>query len=180
MAEIAARAGLTRRTFFRYFPDKREVLFFGTEKVEALVTQGVAAAPAGTNALQAVAAALAPIAQLSDEDPGHAAYARQRHVIIQANAELRERELAKHAALASTLTAALRARGVPEPAAKLAAEAGLAAFGVGFERWVVDPARRKMGTHVRQAMRLLESVVGGAVALEPAATRAKAKRRAAE
>ena len=52
VAELAARAGVTRRTFFRYFPDTREVLFFGTEKVESLVTEGIGAAPAGTVALE--------------------------------------------------------------------------------------------------------------------------------
>jgi AcrR family transcriptional regulator len=177
VAEIAARAGLTRRTFFRYFADKREVLFFGTDKVGALVSDSIVAAPAGTSALEAVAAALAPVARLSDEDPDHAAYARQRHRVIQANAELRERELAKHASLVATVTAALQGRGVTGPSAKLAAEAGLAAFTVGFERWAEDPARRKMGTHVREAMRLLEAVVGGSVALAPARKTRTAPRR---
>ena len=166
VAEIAARAGLTRRTFFRYFSDKREVLFFGTEKLEALVTEGVMAAPEGTPAIEAVAAALAPVAQRSDEDPVHAEFARQRHAVIQANAELRERELSKHASLASAMVAALRRRGVAEPAARLAAEAGLAAFTVGFERWIHDPARRKMRAHVREATRGLSSVVSGSVVLK--------------
>ena len=173
VAEIAARAGLTRRTFFRYFPDKREVLFFGTEKLAALVTEGVMAAPPGTPAIEAVATALAPVAQLSDEDPTHAAFARQRHAVIQANAELRERELSKHASLASAIAAALRYRGVTEPAARLAAEAGLAAFTVGFEQWIGDPERRPMGTHVREAMRGLGSVVVGSVVLKQVATRGR-------
>ena len=159
VAEIAARAGLTRRTFFRYFPDKREVLFFGTEKLEALVSEGIMTAPKATPALEAVAMALAPVAQLSDEDPVHADFARRRHAVIQANAELRERELGKHASLASVMAAALGRRGVTEPTAKLAAEAGLAAFKVGFELWVDDRGRRKMATHILHAMRGLRSVV---------------------
>ncbi len=171
VAELAARAGLTRRTFFRYFPDKREVLFFGTEKLEALATEGVMAAPEGTPALEAVATALAPVAQLSDGDPAHADFVRQRHAVIQANAELRERELSKHDSLASAMAAALRSRGVAEPAARLAAEAGLTAFTVGFQRWIDDPARRRMGTHVREAMRGLASVVVGSVVLKPTASR---------
>ena len=170
VAEIAARAGLTPRTFFRYFPDKREVLFFGTEKLEASVASGVMAAPGGTPAIEAVATALAPVARLSDEDPSHADFARQRHAVIQANVELRERERSKQASLASAMVAALRRRGVTESAARLAAEAGLAAFTVGFERWIDDPARRKMGTHVREAMRGLASVVRGSVVLDHATT----------
>jgi hypothetical protein len=51
------------------------------------------------------------------------------------------------------VTSALRRRGVREPSASLAAEAGVAAFKVGFERWVDDPRRRKMGHHLREAMR---------------------------
>ena len=170
VAELAARASLTPRTFFRYFSDKREVLFFGAEKLETLVEEGVLAAPGGTSALEAVAAALAPIARRSDEDPVIADYVRQRHDLIRTYAELRERELAKHASLAAATAAALRRRGVSEPEASLAAEAGLAAFTVGFERWADDPRRRKMGHHVREAMRGLEAVVLGSAVLEEAAT----------
>jgi AcrR family transcriptional regulator len=166
VAELAARAGLTPRTFFRYFSDKREVLFFGAEKLELLVAEGVVAAPSGTPALEAVAAALAPIARRSDEDPAIADYVRQRHALIRTYAELRERELAKHASLALVTAAALRRRGVPEPAASLAAEAGLAAFTVGFERWAEDPRRRKMRHHVREAMSDLARVVRGSTVLE--------------
>ena len=169
VAEIAARAGLTKRTFFRYFPDKREVLFFGTEKLETLVTEGVMASPRGMSALEAVAAALAPIAQLSDGDPVHAGFARQRQAVIQANAELHERELSKHASLAAALTAALRRRGVTASAAKLAADAGLSAFAAGFERWVDDTDGRSLTNHLREAMRGLEAVVVGTVTLKQAA-----------
>lgn len=153
VAEIAARAGLTRRTFFRYFSDKREVLFFGAEKLEAFVAEGVLAAAPGTPALAAVATALAAVARRSDEDSAFADFARRRHTLIRAYAELRERELGKLASLASAAAAALRGRGVGEPSASLAAEAGVAAFKVGFERWVDDPRRRKMGHHLREAMR---------------------------
>ena len=168
VAEIAERAGLTRRTFFRYFPDKREVLFFGTEKLEAFVAEGVLAAAPGAPALEAVATALAGVSRRSDEDPAFAAFARQRHALIRTYAELRERELGKLASLASAMAAALRRRGVADPAASLAAEAGVAAFKVGFERWVDDPRRRKMGHHLREAMRGL-----GALAVEQVARRGR-------
>jgi AcrR family transcriptional regulator len=174
VAEIAARAGLTPRTFFRHFPDKREVLFFGAEKHEAFIAEGVMAAPEQTHALEAVATALAAVAKISDEDPAHAAFVRQRHAVIQAYAELRERELSKYASLASAMAAALRRRGVAELAARLAAEVGLAAFKVGFERWFDDPKRRKMGDHLRDAMGGLGSVVLGPVLLDQVAPRGKA------
>ena len=169
VAEIAARAGVTRRTFFRYFADKREVLFFGADRLESKLTESILGAPPGTRALESVATALAQISQLSDDDPEYGDYVRQRDAVIQANAELRERELSKHATLAKTMAAALRSRGVADPAARLAAEAGLAAFTVGFERWVDDPKRRKMGAHVREAMRSLAAVVGESVVLKSVA-----------
>ena len=181
VAEIAARAGLTKRTFFRYFADKREVLFFGTDVVEAAIAQRITDASEGTSAFDAVATALAMIAQRSDDDPVHAQFALSRHEVIQAHGELRERELGKHASLASAMAAALRGRGVPEPAARLAAEAGLAAFKVGFERWVEEPHRKKLGAHVREAMRGLGAVVIGSIVLAapraPATTSKKRRRR---
>jgi AcrR family transcriptional regulator len=166
VAEIAARAGVTRRTFFRYFPDKREVLFFGTDRVEALVTDGVLAASDGTPALEAVVAALAPIAQHSDDDPAWAAFVRKRNKVIQGNGELRERELGKHASLAFALASALERRGLATLAAKLAADAGLAAFKAGFDRWIDDPKPRKMGKYIRDAMHDLESIVDGSVTVK--------------
>jgi AcrR family transcriptional regulator len=159
VAEIAEHAGLTRRTFFRYFPDKREVLFFGADKLEAFVVEIVRSAPEETPALEAVAAALAEVARRSDEEPAFADFARTRHALIRTYAELHERELSKHASLASAIAGALRQRGVTEPAASLAAEAGIAAFKVGFERWIDDPKRRKMGAHMLEVMRGLGAVV---------------------
>ena len=142
------------------------MLFFGTERLEAAVTERIAAAPSGARALDAVATALAWVAKLSDDDPAYAAHVRQRNAVIQAHAELRERELSKHARLAVVMATALRSRGVPEPAAKLAAEVGLTAFQVGFERWISQRGRRKMGAHVREAMHALGAVVGGSVVVE--------------
>lgn len=163
VAEIAARAGVTRRTFFRYFTDKREVLFFGIERLELLVTEGVLAAADGMPVLDVVVASLAPIARASDEDPPWAAYVRERNAIIQANGELRERELAKHALLADAIARALERRGIDALAAKLAAEAGLAAFDAGFRQWVDDPKQRKMGKHIADATKRLGAIIGGAV-----------------
>jgi hypothetical protein len=147
------------------------VLFFGAEKLEAFVADGVLTAPQGTPALDAVATALAAVTRRSDDDTAFAGFARQRHALIRTYAELRERELAKLASLASAAAAALRRRGVADPAASLAAEAGIAAFKVGFERWVDDPRRRKMGHHLGEAMRgfgtlVLEQVTTGGTAVD--------------
>jgi AcrR family transcriptional regulator len=136
VADIAERAGVTARTFFRYFSDKREVLFGGSAQLQADMVAAVQAAPASVSPLDAVAAALAAAAGMIG---GNHAYAEQRWSVISVNADLRERELIKMEGLAAALADALRLRGVPDPRAGLAAEAGIAVFRVGFERWVSGP-----------------------------------------
>lgn len=135
VAEIAERAGLTERTFFRHFADKREVLFDGTAALEAQLVEAVASAEPETQAIELVAVALRAIVPILGERRD---FARRRQAIIAANPDLQERELIKLAKLASTLASALRDRGVREPQASLAAEAGIAVFRIGFERWVTD------------------------------------------
>src|SRR5947208_14452625 len=120
VAEIAKEAGLTERTFFRHFADKREVLFSGTGLLRELLVDTIAGMPDSTAPIEAVAAALdAAGARLQERRP----YSRQRQTVIAANADLRERELLKLASLASAMAEALRRRGVTEPAASLTAEA---------------------------------------------------------
>ncbi|WFB84022.1 MULTISPECIES: helix-turn-helix domain-containing protein [Streptomyces] len=138
VAEITARAGLTERTFFRHFADKREVLFGGSRTLAELCVNAVAAAPATATALEATAAALDAAAGVFEE---RGDLVLQRQGVIDANAELRERELIKLASLSESLADALRERGVDELAARLAAEAAIAVLKVAFRRWV-DAARR--------------------------------------
>ncbi len=138
VAEIAERAGLTERTFFRHFADKREVLFGGAAELEALLLEGVLAAPSDAAPIEVVATALRSIEPVF---AGRHPFARQRQAIIDANPDLQERELIKLARLAAVIGAALRDRGTDEPDASLAAEAGIAVFRVGFEQWVGGPDR---------------------------------------
>lgn len=135
VAEIAERAGLTERTFFRYFGDKREVLFAGAGAVVELLADAVASAPASATPLEAVGVGISALATGLEKRRGRT-YARQRQRIIGANDELRERELIKLAGWASELADALRKRGVPEPTAALAGEIGIAVFRNAFARWV--------------------------------------------
>jgi AcrR family transcriptional regulator len=132
VAEIAKRAGLTERTFFRHFADKREVLFAGAGDLQELLVTAVAAAPDSSAPLDAVAAGLEAAAVLLEE---RREFSRQRQTIIAANPELQERELIKLATLASALADVLRDRGVGDPAASLLAELGIAVFKIAFERW---------------------------------------------
>jgi AcrR family transcriptional regulator len=139
VAEIAERAGLTKRTFFRYFSDKREVLFSGSHELQRLWLEGVAAAPADATPLAVVVAGLDPVAEMFTE---RHAFARIRSRLIEANPELQERELIKLQNLAGAIKAALIERGVSANAAILAAQAGVTVFHVGFAHWVEqdDPA----------------------------------------
>jgi AcrR family transcriptional regulator len=135
VAEIAKRAGLTERTFFRHFADKREVLFSGSEMLVTSLAEAVVQAPDSAAPLDAVAAALNVFATILEE---RREFARQRQRIIEANVDLQERELIKMSLLSAAIADALRERGVADPAARLAAEAGIAVLRTAFARWVAD------------------------------------------
>jgi AcrR family transcriptional regulator len=158
VAEIAERAGLTERTFFRYFADKREVLFSGSAALTELLVKTAVDAPRSASPMEAVAAALdAAGAVLQQRGQG----AQKRQKVISANPELRERELIKMASWASALADALRQRGVPDPAAALTAEAGIAVFRVAFERWVQQPRKRDLRRIIRESLDQLKTVAAG-------------------
>jgi AcrR family transcriptional regulator len=133
VAEIAERAGLTKRTFFRYFSDKREVLFSGSHELQRLWLEGLAAAPAEASPLAIVTAGLDPVAEMFTERHD---FARIRAQIIEANPELQERELIKLQNLAAAIKGALVERDVSANAAMLAAQAGVTVFHVAFAHWV--------------------------------------------
>jgi len=156
VAEIARQAGLTERTFFRHFADKREVLFYGMEMLRGLLTRAVADAPASATAMEAVGAALEAAGAMLQENPERV---RLRDAIVSANAELRERELIKLAAMASAVADALHDRGFPEPTASLAAETGIAVFKVAFARWTSDPGQPDLPGIIRESMEELRGVL---------------------
>jgi AcrR family transcriptional regulator len=157
VAEIAARAGVTERTFFRYFADKREVLFAGGHALEDLMVGQVAAAPAGVAPLEAVAGSLQTVALEFFAD--RHAFARQRQLIINSSSDLQERELLKLASLTIAVAAALRDRGVAEPGASLAAESGVAVFKTAFAQWVSAGPAREFSELIKETFTQLKSVV---------------------
>jgi AcrR family transcriptional regulator len=159
VAEIAARAGLTERTFFRHYTDKREVLFAGARELQELLVKTLADSPASAAPIDAVGAALDAAATAMQERPPE--FARQRHAIISANAELQERELIKLASLAAALADTLRQRGTKDPAASLAAEAGIAVFRIAFEAWVSDGNQRDLRQIMRESLAELKAVTAG-------------------
>ncbi len=158
VVEIAERAGLTERTFFRHFADKREVLFAGAGALEDLLISTVAKAPDGLAPIEAAAAGIEAAGGAIQEG---GELPRQRQTIIAASAELQERELIKLASLASALADALRQRGVAEPAASLAAEASIAVFRIAFERWIDQTERQDLSQLIRESLDELKTVTAG-------------------
>jgi AcrR family transcriptional regulator len=154
VAEIAERAGVTERTFFRHFADKREVLFAGSEQLRDTMVERIASTPAAIRPLDAVVEALAEATS-----PLEHAQARARIAIITAHPGLQEREALKMVSLSRAAAAALRARGVPDPAAALAAESGIAVFKAGFEQWVTDPTPTALADRMRDALAQLRLAV---------------------
>jgi AcrR family transcriptional regulator len=155
VAEIASRAGLTARTFFRYFADKREVLFAGAGDLQEHVVRALEATPDSAAPMRAVSAALdAAAAALGQRHE----YSRQRQSVINANPELQERELIKLASMSAALADALRRRGVPDPDASLAAETGIVVLRVAFERWVSEPDGADLSQHMRAALDRLKTI----------------------
>ena len=130
---IAERAGLTKSTFFRHFPDKRELLVAGQETLSRLLAEGIAEAPGDAGPLDAVAAGLR---RASDSmGPMNRELGPRLKAAVAASVELRERDALKSVSLAAAMTTALAARGVPETTAALAGELGVLAFKRGYAEW---------------------------------------------
>jgi len=158
VTEIARRAGLTQRTFFRHYADKREVLFAGSRLLEELIVRTLGGALDSAAPIDAVAEALEAAGAAIQEGGDRP---RQRQVVIAANPELQERELIKLASLASAIAAALREHGVPDPAASLTAEAGIAVFKIAFERWISLSDQQDLPQYIREAVDELKAVTAG-------------------
>ncbi len=158
VTEIAERAGLTERTFFRYFADKREVLFGGQDMLRTIYVNAIEAAPASATPLAAVAAALEAGTPVFQE---RYKLVRLRQAVIAANPELQEREMLKRAALASAMADALRSRGVTDLTATLAAEVGFIAFKTAYNRWVSEPVEQDLSQLIRASFEQLKSIVAG-------------------
>jgi AcrR family transcriptional regulator len=159
VGEIAARAGLTERTFFRYFTDKREVLFGRSGDMEKGIADAIASAPEDTSPLDAVVGALR---EAGAKFPPRRDY-RARQKLIAAHPELRERDLIKLASLSSAIAGALHARGATEPGASLAAEAAIAIFKVAFERWVGGAEPRDLPQQIQLALEELRIVTATSI-----------------
>ena len=147
VAEITERAGLTRRSFSRYFADKRDVLFAESDQLPAALGRSVRHADDTLSPFGALLAALVDFAGvLADQAP----LAAQRRAVVQASPELQERALTKYAVVAEAVAEALRDRGAAESEATLLAQVGIVIFRTAFERWT-DRPDIGLPTRIRQA-----------------------------
>jgi AcrR family transcriptional regulator len=157
VAEIAERAGLTKATFFRHFPDKREVLFAGQASHSSLLTEGIAAAPETATPLEAVAAALDALTATFTAEQRE--FGPRLRAVIGAHPELQEREAFKRAGLAGAITAALGERGVPDTTARMAGELGVEAYYRAFDRWTDAPGEPSFPALAREALDELRTAI---------------------
>ena len=156
VSQIAQRAGLTERTFYRHFSDKREVVFAG--EVHRVLVSTLADAPASMTAIEAVTEALLAAGAVLDERRD---MTRRRQAVIAANPPLQQHEQVKYATIVADMAAGLRERGVEPSSARLAAEAGVVVFRTAFERWIADDEQRDFGTLARSTLDELAAVISG-------------------
>ena len=156
--EIAQSVGLTERTFFRHFSDKREVLFYGQHLFVRAFLAGVDTAPPGASPIEIVACALQSAASFFPDE--RRPYSRTRQSVIDQNPALQERELHKLASLATTVANALRARGVDELTATLAAQVGANVFGIAFTQWIREGEQRSLADIAADVLRELLTLTG--------------------
>lgn len=157
VAQVAERAGLTRRTFSRYFADKRDVLFAGSDQLPPALASAVLAADPALSPYAALVTALAGVgAALADRV---APIAAQRRAVVAASPELQERGRTKFADVADALAEALGKRGVDAANARLLASVGVAIFQCGFDRWVDDPDAAGLPMRIREAADQLAGAV---------------------
>lgn len=158
--DIARAVGLTERTFFRHFTDKREVLFHGQHLLEEAFLAGLHDAPPDASPIELVAEALRSAGSFFPDE--RRPYSRARQSVIDQNPALQERERHKLAGIASVLADALRARGVDELAATLAAESGVVVFGIAFARWIREDEQRPLADIAAEVLHELLSLTATA------------------
>jgi AcrR family transcriptional regulator len=156
VAEIAAEAGLTERTFFRHYADKPEVLFAGQDEFESVFLDGLETSTSNQPMDLVICALDHAVAFFPDEKRP---WSRGRHAVVNENVALRERELHKMSALSDALTSALIGRGVDPTTAALAAEATVSVFRHSFVTWIADGETRSFGDIQRDVLTQLQALL---------------------
>ncbi len=155
VSEIAERAGLTKSTFFRHFSDKREALS-GGDTMPKLLADAIAAAPATATPLEAIAHALDAAGQKLFV-PAYRDFAARRRAVIDASAELRERDALKGLAIVASITEALRQRSVADMTAQMAAQTGALTLKLTYDRWLDPDNQAEFGQIARRTLAELQT-----------------------
>ncbi|MGP3775682.1 TetR/AcrR family transcriptional regulator [Streptomyces sp. SDT5-1] len=156
VTQIAERAGITRRSYFRYFADKREVLFAGSERLPAAVRAAVLDADPAASPLSAALEALTQVGAALAE---HIDRASERRAVIASSPELQERERTKLAAVTSAIQDALLQRGVDDDSAKLVAQIATIASQNALDRWAEEYGDKDFATCLHAATVSLRDVL---------------------
>ena len=156
VTQIAERAGITRRSYFRYFPDKREVLFAGSEQLPPAIRDAVLAADETASPLPMTLNALADVGAHLIE---HVAHSAERRAVIGASAELTERERTKLAAVTTAIHEALEQRHVEPGRAKLVAQIATVIFQTAFDHWIDAQGCRDFSTCLHTTAESLRDIL---------------------
>jgi AcrR family transcriptional regulator len=163
--EITARAGLTTRTFFRHFADKREVLFSGEEQVPGLVTQMMTDAPAAIDPVTLIVEGLKAIAETRFE--GRLDELREKRQIIQTDDSLRERNLRKLSALRDAIRTGFIHRGEAPLTATLLAEISVTLLNVSLNEWLEQTTDRPLFGFILETLESLQKTLAAFPARQP-------------
>ena len=156
--EIAQAVGLTERTFFRHFADKREVLFHGQQTLTDAFLAGLDDASPDASPIELAVSALRSSASFFDDE--RRPHSRLRQSVIDANPALQEREALKLVGLGQALSGALRARGVADMTAEVAAQIAVMAFGIAFAHWIAEDEQRPFEAIAMDVVREVVAVTG--------------------
>jgi len=157
IAEIADRAGLTKRTFFNHFADKREVLFAEAQAFEARIVQYLVEAD---DRLEPIDAAITALTRAGLDLAPYGESALARRELIASSPELQERNLNKLTSLATALAEALRTRDVPNRIAALAAQGAVAVFAAAYDDWTEDTTT-DFSALMQRSLADLRDAIGG-------------------
>jgi AcrR family transcriptional regulator len=167
--QIAERARVTTRTFFRYFPDKDEILFADADVLNEALVQELLRTPDLTQPLQAVVRTLTGY---DWEKLGSREVLRRRSLMITSNPRLLERDLIKQHQMADGFRQALCERGIDPDIADLAASTGSQIFRTAYRKWLESNDNTDLTAITETVLSLLATIV-------PSARSPRGRRRAA-
>ncbi|GGB31575.1 TetR family transcriptional regulator [Flexivirga endophytica] len=158
VAEIAERAGLTKSTFFRYFPDKRDVLTAGEDALAQPLLAGIAEADEDATPLEAVTAGMDRVAAAMT--PFNREVGPLLRDAVTASAEIRQRNALKHVGISRAMTQALTDRGVDELTAAVTAELAGLAFKDAYATWIEPKNKAEFTELIHASLERIAAAAG--------------------